>query len=267
MTGNFRSWGGIDAKNQIVSSLHWIPAALPNVLEGNGLLPRGMGRSYGDSCLNDHGTLMDTTPLDHFISLDLTSGILRAEAGVTLDSVLKVIVDKGWFLPVTPGTKFVTLGGAVANDVHGKNHHRVGTFGCHVKRFELLRSDGSRTICSASENTNLFKSTIGGLGLTGLITWVELKLRPITSPQIDEQTIPFESVRDFFELSNESDSHFEHTVAWVDSLARGKNLGRGIFFRGNHAEKREKESEYSKRRTLGVPFNAPSFALNAMAMR
>ena len=143
------------------------------------VLPYGMGRSYGDSCLNASGVVLDTKYLNHMIAFNEEHGVLRCEAGVTLGTVLKLITKKGWMLPVLPGTKFVTVGGAIANDIHGKNHHVSGTFGCHVKQFELLRSNGDRLICSATKNTKMYQATIGGLGLTGLILWAEIQLKPI----------------------------------------------------------------------------------------
>ncbi len=139
-------------------------------------LPFGNGRSYGDSCLNHNETLVLTRKLNHFISFDPSSGILCCESGLLLSEILRLIIPQGWFLPVTPGTKLVTLGGAIANDVHGKNHHNAGTFGCHVIEFELLRSDKGRLICSPRSNKDLFSATIGGLGLTGIITWAKLRL-------------------------------------------------------------------------------------------
>jgi FAD/FMN-containing dehydrogenase len=199
------------------------------------VLPRGNGRSYGDVCLNDNGILVDTLGLDRFIRFDTDSGVLCCESGVLLSDVLALVVPLGWFLTVTPGTQYITVGGAIANDVHGKNHHRVGTFGNHVRRFELRRSDGNRLICSAEDNTDWYRATIGGLGLTGLITWAELQLRPITNPYISMESIRFDSLADFMTLSDSSDQDFEYTVAWIDCQASGGSLGRGIFMRGNHA--------------------------------
>src|SRR5581483_2297977 len=145
------------------------------------VLPYAYGRSYGDSCLNEGGVSLDVSHLTRFISFDQETGLLRCEAGVSLAQILELTVPRGWFLPVTPGTKFVTVGGAIANDVHGKNHHVAGTFGRHVRRFELLRSDGSRRICSPQENPEWYGATIAGLGLTGLIHWAEIQLKPVRS--------------------------------------------------------------------------------------
>jgi len=208
------------------------------------LLPYGNGRSYGDSCLNDGGALLHTRGLDRFIAFDPTTGMLRCEAGVLLSEILELIVPQGWFLPVTPGTRFVTVGGAIANDVHGKNHHRAGTFGAWIRGFELLRSDGSRHRCSPTENPDWFAATVGGLGLTGLITWAEIQLRRIANPWIASETIRFGGLEEFFAVSGleeffavsaASDRDYEYTVAWLDCTSRGAALGRGLFMRGNHA--------------------------------
>src|SRR5437660_6820512 len=153
------------------------------------VLPYAYGRSYGDSCLNEHGIVLDVSHLNRFISFDEETGTLCCEAGVSLAEILTVMVPRGWFLPVTPGTKFVSVGGAIANDIHGKNHYAGGTFGCHVTRLKLLRSDGQRLVCSPTENTEFFEATIGGLGLTGLILWAEFKLKRIANRSIDADPI------------------------------------------------------------------------------
>jgi FAD/FMN-containing dehydrogenase len=144
-------------------------------------------------------------------------------------------VPRGWFVPVTPGTRFVTVGGAIANDVHGKNHHRAGSFGHHLRRFELLRSDGSRLVCSPDENADWFAATIGGLGLTGFITWAELALKRIDGPVMETEAIPFTDLDAFFELSRASHNGYEYTVAWIDCTRPVREGMRGLFFRGNHA--------------------------------
>ncbi|MFQ5828783.1 MAG: FAD-dependent oxidoreductase [Candidatus Methylomirabilia bacterium] len=232
------------------------------------VLPYAQGRSYGDCCLNEGGILIDTSGLSRFIAFDEGQGILRCEAGVTLAEILELVVPRGWFLPVTPGTKYVSVGGAIANDVHGKNHHRAGTFGRYVRRFELARSAGERFVCSPSENADLFRATVGGLGLTGLILWAELQLRPISSPLIAMERIRFGAVEEFFELSALSDKEYEYTVAWVDPLAQGAKLGRGIFLRGNHVQGApQRRDEGVSRRTRGLPFDAPAFLLSPLTMR
>jgi FAD/FMN-containing dehydrogenase len=199
------------------------------------ILPYGKGRSYGDCCLNNGGTLLDVAGLDRFIRFDPETGLLRCEAGVTLKTILELIVPANWFLPVTPGTQFVTVGGAIANDVHGKNHHRAGSFGCHLQRLELLCSDRGKVVCSRECNRDLFAATIGGLGLTGLILWAEFQLKRICGPLIDCEKLRFETLEEFFELSASSDKECEYTVAWLDCMSSGSKQGRGIFMRGNHS--------------------------------
>src|SRR5260221_10523258 len=165
-----RSWGRYPkVEHSRVQTVYW-RSEIPDLEHfEQSLLPYGYGRSYGDSCLNDGGISLDMSHLRRFISFDEDEGILRCEAGVSLAEILELVVPRGWFVPVSPGTKFVSVGGAIANDVHGKNHHKAGTFGCHVTRFELLRSSGERLICSPTENNDYFRATIGGFGPSGVI--------------------------------------------------------------------------------------------------
>jgi FAD/FMN-containing dehydrogenase len=232
---HYSSWGRYPKSDPAqVVPLYW-QSQVPRLDQfSQPVLARGRGRSYGDCCLNDGGVLLDTTGLDRCMRLDSQSGVFRCEAGVSLDAILQLALPVGWFLPVSPGTQFVTVGGAVANDVHGKNHHRAGSFGCHVRCLEVLRSDGERVICSPNQNADLLGATIGGLGLTGLILWVELQLKRVAGPWIDCEQIRFRRVEEFFELSAASDQTHEYTVAWVDCTSAGAKLGRGIFMRGNH---------------------------------
>ena len=256
------SWGRLRAESA-TRALWWRDEPLPSDVTGS-MLPFGMGRSYGDSCLDQGGTLLLTRGLSRFISFDPQTGLLACEAGVTLAEILEAFAPLGFFPPVVPGTKHVTVGGAIANDLHGKNHHRAGTFGAHVTRLELVRSDGSRRVCSPASDGELFAATIGGLGLTGLITWAELRLRRIPGPWVLQETIPFRDVDAFFELSATSDASHEYTVAWFDCLARGESLGRGLFYRGNHAEG---PADPRPKRPLAVPFELPDFALNRLSVK
>ncbi len=260
------SWGrNPRAREQALLALHWPDEPLPQ--RGGPLLPYGLGRSYGDSCLNEGGTLLLTRGLNRFQAFDAQTGLLRVEAGVTLEEILKFAVPRGWFLPTTPGTKFVTVGGALANDVHGKNHHRAGTIGCHVPRFELLRSDGSRRVCSAREHGELYRATIGGLGLTGLITWAELRLVR-ASGWIDNENIRFGRLDDFFALNADSESRYEHTVAWIDCMAQGAALGRGIYMRGNTLPPGpEREARVHAEAKLRFPVEAPGWLLSGPTVR
>jgi L-gulonolactone oxidase len=230
----------------------------------NGILASGLLRSYGDTCINDRGAMVDMTGLDHFVSFDRSTGLLVAEAGVSLMEILKLVIPAGYFLPVTPGTKFVTLGGAVANDVHGKNHHRAGTIGRWIRQLDLVRSDGTEHSLTPEDSTGLFAATIGGLGLTGVITRVALELLPIASSNVIVQTIPFRSLPEFFVLSTESEKTHDYTVAWVDCLARGNALGRGIFTRASHGD--DGEFQVHARAGPSIPFDAPGFLLNRLTL-
>lgn len=205
------------------------PDQIARPADGNTVLPIGMLRSYGDTPLNSGGAVVDMTRLDRFIRLDAEAGTLRAEAGMSIDALLPVLVPRGWFLPTTPGSRFVTLGGAVANDVHGKNHESAGSIGCSVAELVLLRTDGSRKTVRPSDPA--FRATVGGLGLTGIITEVEMALAPIRSAFLDVERLPLENVSDFFAIS-EASGDWEHTVAWIDCTARGTARGRGVFSRG-----------------------------------
>ena len=264
----YESWNRYPRVTQAVRLCRWRDDELPLPQDPEvSVLPFGNGRSYGDVCLNGGGALLDARPLDRFIAFDAKLGVLRCEAGVLLDEILALVVPKGWFLPVTPGTRFITVGGAIANDVHGKNHHRAGTFGCHVPGFELLRSDGTRFHCTPHQHGDLYAATIGGLGLTGLITWADIQLRPIANPYIEQETVRFENLEGFFALSAESDRAFEHTVAWVDCLAAGKRLGRGVFIRGNYAPQQPQAPRRRLKLPLGVPVTPPLSAVNRLTLR
>ncbi len=264
-TALFESWGRYPNHRANLIPLHWqsdFPAVTNHLHDA--VLPVGMGRSYGDVCLLNQGNLLVTTGMNRLLAFDATTGVLTAEAGITLAQILDFAVPRGWFLPVSPGTKYVTLGGAIANDIHGKNHHIAGTFGRHTPAFELVRSDGSRRICSATENPELYAATIGGLGLTGLITWAQLKLRPIVSRKIDYEGIQFHGIDEFLDLTNQA-GHIEYTVSWVDVTSTGKNFARGIFMQGDHSEVPGPLTTSPEPR-LTFPIEAPGFALNPLSV-
>lgn len=260
------SWGRHPQVQQRVLALHDRRACLP---EFDGLaLPHGNGRSYGDSCLLPGGTLLHSRGLDRFISLDPASGILRCEAGVTLGEIIELVLPQGWFLPVTPGTRHVTVGGAIANDVHGKNHHRTGAFGHHVRSFGLLRSDGSRRLCTPVDDAEgWFSATVGGLGLTGVITEVELQLRRVPGPWLESENIRFGSLDEFFALSRESGATHEYGVAWIDCLAHGRRRGRGHFTRADHATLQGAERPGAPGAGLAMPFTPPLSLVNRFTLR
>ena len=261
----YRSWGRYPAGSAAaVLPVVWRsdPPALDRI--SGPVLPYACGRSYGDSCLNDGGTLLDVRRLDRLIAFDDAAGLLRCEVGVTLAEILDVVVPRGWFLPVVPGTRWVSVGGAIANDIHGKNHHRAGTFGQHVTCLELARSTGERVVCAPHEP--LFQATVGGLGLTGLILWAELRLKRVPGAGIVQERVRFPSLDAFFELAAE-DAAYEYTVAWVDCLAGGSRLGRGIYMRGDHAPLEERPRSPLDATRLTVPVDIPAGLVNRLTMR
>lgn len=260
-----QSWGRYPEAKQSIITISDRHRTLPAM--ATTLLPHGNGRSYGDSCLNDGGTLLHARNLDRYIRFDVTNGMLDCEAGVLFSEILDLVVPQGWFLPVTPGTKFLTVGGAIANDVHGKNHHRAGTFGRHVLELELLRSDGSRRICSATQHPEWFAATIGGLGLTGLITRASIQLRRIAGPWMSTEVHRFDNLAGFFQLSESSDRDYEYTVAWIDCAAKGRALGRGLFTRANHAPAHPDLRPSAPSRRVRVPVVPPLSLINPLTLR
>lgn len=208
--------------------------ATPQMLPDGPLLAFGRGRSYGDCCLAT-GTALDTRRLDRLLAFDRDHGILRCEAGVTLATLLDVAVPAGWTLPVMPGTQTVSVGGAIANDVHGKNHERAGTFGCHVRALWLQRSDGSLLRCARDDHATLFAATIGGLGLTGLVTAAELQLARLPSRTVIADALPFNSVAMFVAQCDEAVATHEFTVGWFDAYSYRDGSFRGVLQRANYA--------------------------------
>ena len=221
----------------------------------------GNKRSYGDQATLPDGDQICAMQLDHFISFDPDTGVIKAQSGILLSRILEIVVPAGWFLPVTPGTKFITLGGAVANNVHGKNHHNAGSFGNFVRAIGLYRSDRGNLVLSQNENSDLYEATIGGCGLTGLITWVEFQLKKVTSEHLKVQNIRFNSLQEFFELSIDS-KDWEYTVAWVDCLSDGMSLGRGVFSRANFCKSKFIRPAKRVKSKISIPKFFPSFFLN-----
>jgi FAD/FMN-containing dehydrogenase len=257
------SWGNVARGVHDIQRLRSRYDPFPPVTSS--ALPFGNGRSYGDSCLNDGGTLLLTRALDRFIHFDRDNGVLACESGVLLAEILKIALPAGWCLPVVPGTSHITVGGAIANDVHGKNHHRAGTFGCWVRQLELLRSSGERFVCSPGSNESWFAPTVSGLGLTGVITWAELQLRRVPGPWLAVETVRFGNLDEFFDLSSSSDQQYEYTVAWIDCLARGKHLGRGLLQRANHFE--AATTTHPAAFEASIPLMPPFSLVNAASIR
>ncbi len=238
------------------------------------VLARGLGRAYGDAALNQDEGVVLLEKLDRFLDFDSSSGVLQVEGGVSNAQILETFVPRGWFLPVTPGTKFVTVGGAIAADVHGKNHHRVGTISGFVHEFDLLLASGEVLTCSRTQNEDAFRATLGGMGLTGVIISAKLQLERIESAQIRasfERAPNIEATLAGFGR----DSQTTYSVAWIDCLASGENLGRSVFIRGEHATLSDLSNaqfggeplDFQSPKTKSVPRDLPSFALNPLSVR
>ncbi|MEO0468602.1 MAG: FAD-binding oxidoreductase [Bacteroidota bacterium] len=247
------------------------PQSLQALAEGS-WIPRGMGRCYGDSALGQH--ILSSQRLRRFLAFDPQSGLLHCESGITYEDLLTHFVPKGWFPPVTPGTKFVSLGGAIASDVHGKNHHKEGSIQQHVDAFHLLLASGEVVHCSRTEHPDLFHATFGGMGLTGMILDLQIRLRPIETSAIWQESIKAPNLDRLIELFDES-KDVTYSVAWIDVLSSGKKMGRSVLLNGEHATLDQiKGSSFAKKPLgipqklkLAVPFHFPSFALNALSVR
>jgi len=234
-------------------------------------IPRGNGRCYGDASLSEE--TINTLKYDKILSFDAATGVIECQSGITLDVLLEVIVPRGWFLPVTPGTKFITVGGAVGSDVHGKNHHVDGSFSNHIIEMELILADGSLVACSPQLKPALFEATCGGMGLTGLITKVKFQLKKIESSYIKQKQLKAENLEEVIRLFDEY-SHYTYSVAWIDCLKKGKNFGRSILILGEHAtvndlpEKwKTNPLKFPSKKQITFPFNLPSWVLNSFTVK
>lgn len=235
------------------------------------VIPRGNARCYGDAALNE--VVVSTLPLKHFLSFDAENGILECESGVLFSKILEFIVPKGFFLPVTPGTKFITVGGAIAADIHGKNHHVDGCFSEFVEQFDLQTAPDTILTCSRAINADLFWETIGGMGLTGIILKATFRLKPIETSYIFQESIKAKNLEEIFSLFEASED-WTYTVAWIDCLKKGKHLGRSILMRGEHAKPSQLSSkqkasaiEIHKNPKLNIPIFFPNFMLNTLGVK
>lgn len=239
-----------------------------------GAIARGLGRAYGAAAQNAGGTVLacaDDGRVDDIL-LDAVSGLLTAPAGLSLDALLRYSVPRGWFIPVTPGTRFVTLGGAVASDVHGKNHHVDGSFGQHVESMKVILSSGEEITLSPNDNPTWFWSTIGGMGLTGVVSEVTVRMLRVASSQVKVETRRLSNLDEVIaSMSDDSDDEFRYSVAWVDMLASGRSLGRGVLTRGNHATASDVDGSepcrYDPKIRLAAPPWVPNGLLNKFTVR
>jgi FAD/FMN-containing dehydrogenases len=257
------AWGCLESVPHDVNILNSTTAPLPLFNPDQKGLAYGNGRSYGDVCINKDGGLWLTNKLNHFIEFDEINGTLTCEAGVLLQEIQRVVIPRGWILPVTPGTQLITVGGAIANDIHGKSHHSQGAFGHHVLELTLVRTDGEIIICGPDKLPDWFAATVGGIGLTGVIVKAKLGLRRVASPWLETENVPYKDLDGFFELSESSEKEWENSVSWVDCITG--NGQRGIFMRGNFID-HAAEAKISDRK-LAVPCMAPISLVNRLTLR
>ena len=257
-----QTWGRLSNTEHDIISFQTPNQAIQQLKQHLPGVAYGMGRSYGDVALNTQGHLWQTTTLNHLISFNLETGILHCEAGATLQDIHRTLVPQGWMLAVTPGTQMITVGGAISNDVHGKNHHALGSFGDHLLSIKLLRTDGEIIECSRQEKSEWFYATLGGIGLTGFILEAKLQLRPIDGPWIESETIPYYSLQEFFALADASEADWEHTVSWIDCA--NSSSTKGLFIRGNLAQVQDKQ--ISKFKDKNFPFTPPISLINKISL-
>lgn len=267
-------WGGMPCES--CATTHPVTAAevRAGVTGGQSVIARGLGRAYGDSALNPRGVVLQSDRLDRFRDFDPATGLLDCEAGVSFADIISCLLPRGWFLPTTPGTKFVTVGGAIAADIHGKNHHRVGSFGNFVEDISLALADGSLVRCSRTSDPELFFATLGGMGLTGVIVSARFRLVRVETAWIDVRHRRTANLEDTLALFEASDAGCEHSVAWIDCMARGSALGRSVVMQGDHAlqadldaRRRSRPLALPGKRTKSVPFTPPVSLLSPWTVR
>lgn len=271
MQKRLANWGNYPAITSEESAYTQEEQLRSFVVANHGFIARGNGRCYGDASLGKHSLSM--LRYDKVLSFDTTAGVLETQAGVTLDQILDIIVPKGWFLPVTPGTKFITVGGAVASDVHGKNHHMEGAFSGHITEMDVIIGDGTTVTCSPDRHTDLYWATCGGMGLTGVITRVKFGLKKMETAYIKQKQIKARNLEEVVRLFDEY-KHYTYSMAWIDCLQKGDSFGRSILIVGEHATKAELNGKQAQaplqlpsKPRLTVPFNLPSFILNTFTVK
>ncbi len=264
---SFCGWG----RYPVQECVSWRPEKASGLLLTDPMILRGQGRSYGDAALNENGNIVLTERVNRFLEFDADSGLLRAEAGVTLQEIVDICLPQGWFLPVTPGTKFVSLGGCIAADVHGKNHHLDGAFSSFVENISLMLADGSVLNCSAQENSDVYWATVGGMGLTGAILDVTLRLKQVETAYMGVQNVKAVDLEQAFTILSEENNDNAYSVAWIDCMARGRRLGRSVVMHGRHAGSEELSSsdkalELKPRKSRSLPMDFPSWILNPLSI-
>jgi hypothetical protein len=271
MKKRIANWGNYPVMESDEKSFSFAEQLTGIMQESNGLIARGNGRCYGDASLEKN--TISTLKYDKILSFDTEQGIFECQSGITLDKILEVIVPRGWFLPVTPGTKFITVGGAVASDVHGKNHHVDGSFSAHILEMDVLISSGEALVCSPNNQSDLFWATCGGMGLTGIITRVKFDLKKIETSYIKEKQVKARNLEEVIRLFEEY-KHYTYSVAWIDCLKKGKDFGRSILILGEHAKPEDLDPkkqlnplQLPGKKQINFPFNLPSFVLNQFTVK
>ena len=271
MKKRIANWGNYPEMDSEERTFAFTDQLIDLVNESGGFIPRGNGRCYGDASLGNR--TISTLKYDKILSFDTSNGLFECQSGITLDQVLQVIVPEGWFLPVTPGTKFITVGGAVASDVHGKNHHVDGSFSNHVLELDLVLPSSELVSCSPLQHADLFEATCGGMGLTGIITRVKFRLKKIETTLIWQKQVRAGSLDEIIRLF---DVHRDYTysVAWIDCLKKGKNFGRSILLLGEHASLEDLPERFKSnplklpsKKQITLPFNFPSWILNRFTVK
>jgi len=257
---SLNSWGMYPIYPNKKFSLNSVNTLMDHIFNNNEIIPFGNGRSYGDSCLSDN--IVYARQYNYFLGFDEENGILHCQSGVMLSEILESFVPKGWFLKVTPGTKLITIGGAIASDVHGKNHHVEGCFSTCVEEFTLMLPNGKIKTCTKSDE--LFKTTCGGMGLTGIILTAKIHLKKINSKYINQTTIKTKNLQETFDAFEEY-KHLPYSVAWIDCLASGDDLGKCLLMVGDFKD--DGDLSFKKKENLNIPFNFPSFALNKLTIK
>lgn len=271
MKKSIANWGNYPVVQTDERQFSIVSQLNQTLAEGEHIIARGNGRCYGDASLSEQ--TVSTLKFDKILSFDTEKGIFECQSGLTLDKILEVIVPKGWFLPVTPGTKFITIGGAIASDVHGKNHHVDGAFSQHVLEMNVLLADGKEVTCSPEKNSDLFWATCGGMGLTGIITTAKFDLKKIETSYIKQKQVKAKNLEEIIQLFEEY-KHYTYSVAWIDCLKKGNHFGRSILILGEHATvpdldeiKKNDPLKLPNKKQIVFPFNLPSFALNQLTVK
>lgn len=258
----YSGWGNYPKINGQQHTVHQDTDLLNLIQQTPTVIPQGNRRSYGDSALNTH--MLDFKKRDYFLDFDAQTGLLHVQAGVLLSDIIDHFLPRGWFLKVTPGTKYITVGGAIASDVHGKNHHKEGCFSECLAALTIMLPSGETVTCTKAQTPDLFKATCGGQGLTGLIVDAKLYLKKVESRFIDQTTIKTRNLEETFEVF-EKHKDTPYSMAWIDCLAKGEQIGRSLFMHGQF--RTDGDLHYTSKKQTAIPFNFPSFALNHWSVK